>query len=86
MLKQKSVRQHLARMLHQNPQNIILLGREFHLAILHLDDAPDKIDRKVTCLKYRPFPLALQAVAQGDADAGDKLVHAERLGDVIIRS
>ena len=39
--------QHLARMLHQDAQQVIFFGRKFHVLVTGLDDAADQIDREL---------------------------------------
>src|SRR5262249_17274895 len=77
--EQEPVGEHLAGVLHQHAQEIVLLGRELHLAVAHLDDAPHQVDRKVAGPEDRALAVRLQLVAQGGAHAGEQLVHAERL-------
>ena len=48
------------------------------------DDAAHEVDREVAGLEQRPLALGLQSVAQRGADAGDELLHAERLGQVVV--
>ncbi len=59
-------------------------GVELYLRAADLDDAADEIDRKVAGLEQRPLALALQAMAQSDADAREKLLRAEWLGDIVV--
>ena len=51
---------------------------------LDLDDAPDEIDRQIAGLEHRLLALLLQPVAERHADARHQLVHAERLGHIVV--
>ena len=78
------MRQHLAGVLHQHPQQFIFLRREFDFAFADLDDAAHQIDRKIAGAKHRPFALHLQLVPQRRAHARQQFVHPERLCQVIV--
>src|ERR1700683_5261805 len=71
-------------MLHQHAQQVVLLWREFYFLVAELDDTADKIDRKVANPEYGPCTVGLKLVAQGGANSGEKFVHSERLGYVIV--
>ena len=75
---------HLACMLHEQPQQIVLLGRELHLLVADLDDAAHQIDAELIHVIDRPLPVHLQLVSQRGAHAGEKLVHSERLRHVVV--
>jgi len=53
--KQEFVREHFARMLNQQAQQVVFLGRELDLVIADLDDPSHEIDRKIARLKNRPL-------------------------------
>src|SRR5262249_9118518 len=61
-----------------------LLGRELHLLVGDLDDAPHQIDREIADPEHRALPMHLQLMAQRRPHAREQLVHAERLGDVVV--
>ena len=76
--------QHLAGMLHQDPQQIVFLRRKLHLAFADLDDAAHQIDREIAGAKHRAFAMDLQLVAQRRPHPRQQFVHAERLGEIIV--
>ncbi len=76
--------QHLAGVLHQHAQQIVFLGRELDLLVADLDDAPHQVDRQLAETEDRALALDLQLVAKRGPDAGQKLVHAERLGHIVV--
>ena len=43
-LEQELVGQHLSRMLHQQPQQIVFLRRELHVSVADFHDPPHQID------------------------------------------
>ena len=51
-----------------------------------LDDAAHEVDRKIAGVKDRPLPVDLKLVTQGCAHAREKLLGAERLCDIIVRT
>ena len=59
-------------------------GESFTSCIPDLDDPTHQIDRQIAALEDRPLALLLQPVAQGGAETGDQLVHAEGLRDVVV--
>src|SRR5712672_4224029 len=83
-LHQEFVGQDLAGMLHQHAQQIVFLGRELDLPLADLDDAPHQVDRQLAETEDRPLALDLQLMAKRGPHAGQKLVHAERLGDIVV--
>jgi hypothetical protein len=52
--------------------------------VIDLDDPLDQIDRQPAGLEDRLLALLLQPVAQRHADARAELVHAERLGHIVV--
>ena len=56
------VRQHLAGMRHEQPQQIILPWRELHFLAAHGDDAPYQINGEVPGAEYRLLALLLQSM------------------------
>src|SRR5262245_12767185 len=84
LAEQKLVGEHLAGVLHQNAQKLVLLGRQFHVLVTHLDDTSHQIDGQIAHSEDWALAVSLQLVAQRRAHPGEKLIHAKRLGDVII--
>src|SRR5208337_1542523 len=85
-LHQEPVGENLARVEYEKPEDLVFLGRKLHLLAFHRNDAPDKIDAKVSALEQRLAALLLNAVAQRGADARNEFGDAERLGDIIVRA
>src|SRR5665213_2439071 len=84
LTKQEFVRQNLAGVLDQDAQQFVFLGSEPHLGATHLDDAPHKVDRQIADTEYRPLAVDLKLMAHRGAHAGEQLLHAEGLGNVIV--
>ena len=82
--EQELVGQHLAGMLHEHTQQLVLLGRQLHLLVRDLDDTAHEVDRQIARPKNRAFAVHLQLMPQRRPHAGEQLVHAERFGDVIV--
>jgi hypothetical protein len=80
------VGEHLAGMGDEEPQDVVIPSARLHLGIAHPDDPSHEIDREVARLEDRPLALLLQPVAERGTDAGDELVHAERLRHVVVRT
>ena len=83
-LDQEPVGEHLARMLHEQAQKVIFLGRESHFLVTHLDNAPDQINAQVADLEEGSLTVFLQLMAHSRTDAGKELIHSEWLGNVIV--
>ena len=62
LLQEMAVRQHLAGVDHELLENVVLLGRQPHLAAAHADAPMHEIDGEVGRLKQRPAALLLQAM------------------------
>src|SRR5262245_11524227 len=84
LLEQELMGQYLARVLNQEAQKVVLLGRKLHALAANLNDAPHQVDRSVAKPENRALALHLKLMAERRADAGEQLLHAERLGDIII--
>src|SRR4051812_23821387 len=84
LVEQEFVGQHLAGMLHQKTQEIVLFWRKPHLAFPQLDDPADQIDGEITDPEHGTLTLYLQAMTQRGPGACEQLVHAERLGDIVV--
>jgi hypothetical protein len=84
LAQQKFVRKHLAGVLHQHAQQFVFFGRKLDLLVADFDDSPHQIDRKVANTKDRPLAVNLQLMPQRRAHPGQKLVHPERLGHIVI--
>ncbi len=80
------MRQDLAGMLDQHAQDLVFPRRQLHLTVMDKHEAPHKIDLQARDLEDRPFALLLEPVPDGDAKAGDHLLDAEGLGDVVVGS
>src|SRR6476661_7537009 len=78
------MRQHFSGMLHQNAQQVLLLGRQLHLFFADLHNAANQVDGEVADPEDRPFTLQLQLMPERRTHSGQKLVHPERLRNVII--
>src|SRR3954451_18105458 len=84
LLEEELVGQHLAGVGDEGAQDVVLLGRELDLGVVHPDGAADEVDREVAAAEEGPLALKLEAVAERRADAGQELVDAERLGHVVV--
>ena len=84
LAEQKLVGEHLAGMLNQHAQELVLLGRELYFLVAQLDDAPHEINRQITDTENRPLALGLQLVTKRCPHAREKLIHAEGLGHVVV--
>src|SRR5258707_9646556 len=84
--QQESVRQHLAGMLNEHAQELVLLGRQLHLLVANLDDAPYQIDRQIADAKNRTFSLNVELVPKCGTHAGEQFIHAERLCHIVVSS
>src|SRR5215469_5080850 len=82
--QQEFVGEHLAGMLNQHTQQVIFLRGRLDLLIADFHDPPHQIDRKFTDPEDRSLAVNLQLMAQRRAHSGKKLVHSERLGNVIV--
>ena len=60
------------------------MGESFTSLSRDLDDAAHEIDREIADPEDRPLAMHLQLMAQRRPHAREQLVHAERLGDVIV--
>ena len=78
------VRQHLAGMRHQQPQQIVLPRRELHLLAAHRHDPPHQIDREIAGAEHRLLALLLQPMPLRRADPRQQFVDAERLRHVVV--
>src|SRR5690348_3042534 len=72
--------QHLARMSHQESQQIVFPRREFHLSAPDRHDPANQVYSQITATEYRVFTLLLQSVPLCSADASEQLTNAEWLG------
>ena len=72
------VRQHLAGMRDEQPQQIVLPGREFNLVAAHRHDASYQIDREVTGAEQRLLALLLQLVSLRGADRAPTVPRCRR--------
>ena len=52
--------------------------------VADLDDAADEVDGKIADPEHRPLAVGLQLMAQRRPHPGEQLVHAERLGHVVV--
>ena len=84
LTEQKFMGQHLARMLHQYAQQIVLLGRQLHFLVPNLDDTPHQVDRKIAGAENWTLAVRLQLVTQRRSNPREQLVHTEGLGDVVV--
>ncbi|CCV16199.1 hypothetical protein MESS4_830419 [Mesorhizobium sp. STM 4661] len=84
LFQQKLVCEDLACVLYQDAQYVVFLRRQLYLPVLDLDDALHQIDGEIAGLEHRLFALLLEFVTKRHTDARDQLIHAERLGDVVI--
>src|SRR5262249_53720140 len=80
------MREHLAGVLHQNAEQFVFLGRELNTLGLEFDDPPHQIDREIADTKNRPLAMLLQLMPKRGAHPGQKLIHSEWLGHVIVRA
>src|SRR5215472_8429129 len=71
-------------MLNKHAQEFVFLGRQLHLLVADLDDAPYEIDRKIANAENRTLSLHVELVAKRCAHPGKELIYAERLGHVIV--
>ena len=78
------VSQHFTGMLHQHAQEIVFLRRQLHVLVSSLDNTSDQVDRKSADAKDRALSVHLQLMPQSCAHAGQKLIHSERLGHIIV--
>ena len=78
------MRQHFARMLNQDAQEVIFFRRELYLLIANFHDAAHEIDRKIPNPENRPLSVRLQLMTHCGAHSRQKLVHAEWLGHIIV--
>ena len=84
LCEQEFVGEHLAGVLHEHAQQVILLGRELHLPVGHFDDTAHEVDREITAMEDGPLALRLKLMPQRRPHPRQELVHAERFGDVIV--
>jgi hypothetical protein len=82
--EQEPVGEHLASMLHEHAQKLVLLGRQLHVLLPYFDNASHEVHRQFATTKDRALAVHLQLMPQRRPHAGEQLVHAERLGDVIV--
>ena len=54
--------QDLTGMLHENAQQVILLGRELHLPVGHLDDTAHEVDREIAGMEDWPLAVRLKLI------------------------
>ena len=76
--------EHLAGMLHEHAQQVVLLGRKLHLLVGDLDDAAHEVDRRSPAAEDRPLAMHLKLMTKRRPHARKQFIHAERLGDVIV--
>src|SRR6516225_2830141 len=68
------VGQHLARMGHEQAEDVVLTRREPYLLAPHGDEAAHEIDGEIAAAEERPLALLLQPVPEGGAYPGMELV------------
>jgi hypothetical protein len=81
---QEFMREHLARVLHQDTQEVVLLGRQLHLFVADFDNAPHQVDGKVADPEHRPLALNLELISKRRPHARQKLLHAKGLRDKVV--
>src|SRR5438128_5543508 len=84
LLEQESVGQNFSGMLDEDTQQFVFLGRELDVVAAELDDPPHQVDGEVPDAKDRPFTLDLELMADRGSDPREKLLHAKRLGDIVV--
>src|SRR5262249_31314780 len=84
--QQESVRAHLAGMLNKHAQEFVLLGRQLHLRVAYLDDAPYQIDRQIANAKNWTLSLNVELMTKCGAHPGKQFIHAEGLRHIVVSS
>ena len=79
-----AVGQHLAGVLHEQAEDVVLRGVRSTRRSPSRTMRRTRSTREVAGAEDRLLALLLQPVAQRGADAGDELLHAERLGHVVV--
>src|SRR5260370_7799216 len=65
-------------------EDVVFLGRELDVLCATLHQPAHQVDAEIVAGELALRALLLQAVAEGRADAGEQLVGAERLGDIVV--
>src|SRR5262249_8882884 len=75
LLNQEFVREHLARVLDQQAQQVVFLGRELHFPAAYLDDASHEIDAQISDMEQRSLSVLLELMPHGCAHTREELAH-----------
>src|SRR5580658_2758705 len=86
LLQHEAMGQHLAGMGREQPQYVEFLGRQLDRLAGAGDQALHQIDLEIAGDDRGRYSLLLQTVAKGGTDPGGQFLHAEGLGDVVIRT